>query len=66
MAEIINLRRARKAKARSDKDKAAAENRALHGRTKTERRAADAETTRTERTLDGARREPDEESSTET
>jgi hypothetical protein len=35
MAEkIINLRQARKAKARSQKEKVAEENRALHGRTK--------------------------------
>jgi hypothetical protein len=31
MAEIINLNRARKAKARTDKDKAAAANRIAHG-----------------------------------
>ncbi len=37
MAEIINLRRARKAKARDDAAKAAEEARARHGRTKAER-----------------------------
>ena len=31
MAEIINLRRARKGKARAEKDKAAAANRIAHG-----------------------------------
>jgi hypothetical protein len=31
MAEIVNLRRARKAKARAEKDKAADANRVLHG-----------------------------------
>lgn len=57
MAEIINLRMARKAKAR-DADKAeAAANRAQHGRTKAERQATEAEITRITRTLDGARRE---------
>lgn len=37
MAEIVNLRRARKAKARADKEAVAAENRARHGRTAHER-----------------------------
>lgn len=36
-AEIINLRQARKAKARADKEKRAAENRASFGRTKSQR-----------------------------
>ena len=31
MADIVNLRRARKAKARAEKDKAADANRVLHG-----------------------------------
>ncbi len=37
MAEIVNLRRARKAKARVDKEAIAAENRVRHGRTAHER-----------------------------
>lgn len=37
MAEIVNLRMARKHKARSQKEKAAAENRVRHGMTKSER-----------------------------
>ncbi|MBO6673907.1 MAG: DUF4169 family protein [Rhizobiales bacterium] len=37
MAEIVNLRQARKAKARSQKEKVAETNRALHGRTKAEK-----------------------------
>lgn len=37
MAEIVNLRQIRKRKARDDKELAAAQNRALHGRTKAER-----------------------------
>ena len=36
-AEIINLRQARKAKARAEKEKRAAENRASFGRTKSQR-----------------------------
>ena len=35
MAEIINLRQARKAKARAEKDKTAAANRVAHGTPKT-------------------------------
>ncbi|KQZ19081.1 hypothetical protein ASD50_06095 [Mesorhizobium sp. Root552] len=37
MAEIVNLRQARKHKARSEKERIAAENRAIHGRSKAER-----------------------------
>ena len=37
MAEIVNLRLARKRKARAVKEAEAADNRALHGRTKAEK-----------------------------
>lgn len=37
MAGIVNLRQVRKRKARHDSELAAAQNRALHGRTKAER-----------------------------
>lgn len=37
MADIVNLRQARKQKARIEKDRLASQNRALHGRTKAER-----------------------------
>ncbi|KAA3452644.1 DUF4169 domain-containing protein [Mesorhizobium sp. SARCC-RB16n] len=37
MADIVNLRQARKQKARDDKEQAASQNRALHGRTKAEK-----------------------------
>lgn len=37
MAEIVNLRQARKHKARNEKERIAAENRAIHGRSKAER-----------------------------
>lgn len=57
---VINLRQARKQKARSDKAAKAAENRALHGRTKAERERDAAEKGRASRTLDGARRERDD------
>jgi hypothetical protein len=53
MAEIVNLRTARKRRARQDKEQVAAENRVLHGRPKTERRASDAARRDTARALDG-------------
>ncbi|WP_375568331.1 DUF4169 family protein [Ahrensia marina] len=39
MTRITNLRQARKAKARVQKEKVADENRALHGRTKAEKQS---------------------------
>ncbi|GAB7550790.1 DUF4169 family protein [Novosphingobium sp. 11B] len=57
MAEIVNLRMARKARARSADKAEAAANRAQHGRTKAEKSATQAEVARIDRTLDGARRE---------
>jgi len=59
MAEIVNLRMARKARARAS-DKAQADaNRARHGQSKAERAATESELARIERTVDGARREKD-------
>ena len=55
MAEIINLRQVRKAKARDAAQAQAAANRARHGTGKGERLRARQEAQRTERTLDGAR-----------
>jgi len=37
MGEIVNLRQVRKQKARTEKEKLAGENRALHGRSKVEK-----------------------------
>ncbi|MFD2055616.1 DUF4169 family protein [Mesorhizobium calcicola] len=37
MADIVNLRQARKQKARADKEQMASRNRALHGRSKAEK-----------------------------
>ncbi len=51
MAEIINLNRFRKARARAEREAQADANRLLHGRTKAERRLTD-------RRLDGARLDP--------
>ncbi|CDO36275.1 DUF4169 family protein [Novosphingobium sp. KN65.2] len=59
MAEIINLRLARKARDRAADKAQAHSNRALHGRTKAERKATEAEAARFDRTLDGAKRERD-------
>jgi hypothetical protein len=59
MAEIINLRRARKAKARDAAAALAAANRALHGRSKSEKALAQAERARREALLDGAAIPPD-------
>lgn len=55
MAEIINLRSVRKARARRDAAAQAAVNRAASGRTKEEKQAAKREAARIDRTLDGAR-----------
>ncbi|TXC72082.1 DUF4169 family protein [Sphingomonas ginsenosidivorax] len=55
MAEIVNLRRARKAKARATAEATATANRAAFGRTKAEKDAAQAEAAKRDRTLDGAK-----------
>ena len=56
-AEIVNLNRARKAKARSEREVQAATNRVAFGRTAAEKQADMIEAERRERALDGARRE---------
>jgi hypothetical protein len=58
LAEIINLNRARKARARDEAKATAAVNRAAHGRTKGQREGAEAERARADRLLDGAKRDP--------
>ena len=57
MAEIVNLRQARKARARRDEQAKADANRAQHGRSKAEKDQARAERDRLDKQLDGARRE---------
>ncbi len=57
MGEIINLNRARKARDKAEAKATAAANRAAHGRTKGEKRAADAERARVRKLLDQAKRE---------
>ncbi|MEW9856172.1 DUF4169 family protein [Novosphingobium sp. M1R2S20] len=55
MAEIVNLRQARKAKKRAENAVQAQANRARHGSTKAERLKFQQEADRLSRTLDGAR-----------
>lgn len=57
MAKVVNLRMARKARARADKAKSAQVNRAAHGVSKADRAASKAENERAVRLLDGAKRE---------
>lgn len=57
MGEVLNLNKARKAKARADKAMTATANRIAHGRTKLERAKDAAEAARHAATLDGAKRD---------
>jgi hypothetical protein len=56
-AEIVNLRQARKHKARADKEQAAAENRAHFGRTKHEKTLTKALKDKADKALDQGRLE---------
>lgn len=58
-ADIVNLRRARKAKARVDRGREAAANRAAFGRSKAEKEKTGAARRLAERKIDAHRREPD-------
>jgi ApbE superfamily uncharacterized protein (UPF0280 family) len=60
MADIINLRTARKARARADAAAKADANRVAFGRSKEEKRQVKMETARREKALDGAKREGDQ------
>jgi len=57
MAEIVNLRRARKAAARAECAAEAAVNRARHGAAKSRKARTAAEQAQHTRTLEGAKRE---------
>lgn len=59
MAEIVNLRLARKAKQRGEARQQAAANRTKHGETKGAKLRREQEAERLARTVDGARREED-------
>lgn len=61
MAGIVNLRMARKARARAEAEQKATENRAKFGRTKAEKAAERVEAKRVARALDGARRDAGDE-----
>jgi len=60
MAEIVNLRRARKAKGRAEKEKAADANRVLHGTPKAVRKLSEAQKNKAEQRLAGHRLETKE------
>ena len=57
MADIVNLRMARKTKARNEKERIAEQNRLLHGRSKAEKLRAQAEAGKASSFLEGHRRE---------
>lgn len=57
MADILSLSKARKAKARADKEQVAAENRAKFGRTKAEKQREAAIKALAQKRLDAAKRE---------
>jgi hypothetical protein len=57
MAEIINLNRFKKRRAREEEQKRAADNRARFGRSKAEREKAASEAEKAARDLDGNRRD---------
>lgn len=58
MADVINLKQTRKAKARLEKEKQAAQNRALHGQTKAEKQKRKREAEKAARSLDGHKLDP--------
>jgi len=61
MAEIVNLKRVRKNKARRERESEAAANRQRFGRTGAEKAAERDAEERTRRSLDGKRLEPEKE-----
>lgn len=58
MAEIVNLRQARKRKTRSEKETMAAQNRTIFGRTKAEREQQQAAQEKAVSFIEAHRREP--------
>ena len=57
MADIVNLNRARKARAKAEKEAQAAENRSKFGRTKAEKARSAAEKSIAEKIIDAHKRE---------
>ena len=62
MADILNLRQARKAKARAAGDKLAAQNRAVHGQSRSEKQKLAAEKQNADQRLDSHKRDSKTES----
>jgi hypothetical protein len=60
MAEVINLRRVRKARKRTENDREAAARRRLFGRTKVQKQAETTERERAERAIEAHRLDRDE------
>lgn len=60
MADLVNLRQFRKQKARADKEQAAEQNRARHGRSKQDKQRDRAEKAAALAFIDGHRRDPGE------
>jgi hypothetical protein len=58
VSELVNLKRARKARARAEADAQAARNRIFYGRTKADKSAVDTAAATAARSLDGHKREP--------
>ena len=58
MADVLSLSKARKSKAKADKEARAQENRVKFGRTKAEKAADKARTTLAEKSIDAHKREP--------
>ena len=58
MSTVVNLRTARKRKARADKEQAAGENRTLHGRSKAEKLRDRLQAEKVERFVEGHRLGP--------
>ncbi|MES1156993.1 MAG: DUF4169 family protein [Alphaproteobacteria bacterium] len=59
MSQIINLRTAKKHRARADAEKTAAANRAAHGQTKAQKQHKKAEAERAAKHLDAHKRDDD-------
>lgn len=57
VAEIVNLRQARKRRARTEKEARAAENRVRFGRRRADKQGADVERDKAARELDGKKRD---------
>jgi hypothetical protein len=59
MSNVVNLNKVRKARERALAKEQARDNRAKYGRTKSEKTLTEAEAEKAERTLDGAKRDPE-------